>query len=68
VTAKSIDLSLVGDPFGDFDECVCKNDGKTDCLDGDIGNNVINHLESRGSKINKLNQPGRPAKEAIHRV
>ena len=49
MVAKGTDLALVRDPFGDCDEAVCDYDGKTDCLDGDMSSNVVNHLETWGS-------------------
>jgi hypothetical protein len=49
MAAKGADLALVGDPLGDCDEGVCKYDGQTYCLDGDICNNIVNHLGMRES-------------------
>jgi len=48
VTAKGADLALVGDPFGDCDEVVCDNNSKTGSLDGDICNDIVDHLVMRG--------------------
>ncbi len=43
MAAKGSDLPLVRDPFGHRDEAVGQNDGKTDGLDGDVGNDVVDH-------------------------
>ena len=43
MAAKGADFTLVGDPFGDCEERVGDYDGKTDCLDGNIGNDTVNH-------------------------
>lgn len=45
MAAKGADLALVEDPFRDCDEAVCDYDGKTNCLDGDICNDIVDHLD-----------------------
>jgi hypothetical protein len=49
VAAEGADLELIVDPFGDFDEDIYGDEGDGDGLDGDMSNNIVDHL-GRGER------------------